>query len=184
MRSAKIERRFDDLVLGVETCERWNSDDRKVTEAECHRRNRHVTGEAAIATHIDLIVHAMHHRACTQEHPGFEESMGKKMHDRKGITDRTKSCRKDHVTDLRHRRSSERLLDVIFRHTDDGTEHQSDRANEDDDELCCWCVIEDEVGTNDEVDTSGDHRRCVDQRRDWRRTCHRIAEPGLQWELC
>ena len=101
--SAGIKCRFDDLVFGIETSKRWNTDDGKITKTKSHRGNRHYFCNSSVTSHIHFIIHAMHDRTSTKEHPRFEEAMCKQVHDCKCITGRTKPSCQDHVSDLRHR---------------------------------------------------------------------------------
>ncbi len=174
------ERRLDDLVLGEEAGQPREADDGEVAEAEGDEGDRHVLAQAAVLAHVDLVVHAVHDRAGTEEQPGLEEAVRHQVHDREDVADRAEAGGQHHVADLRHGRPGQRLLDVVLRATDDRTEEERDGTDDGDDQLRVRGGVEDVGGADDQVDARGHHRRGVDEGRDRGRALHRVPEPGLQ----
>ena len=120
-----MERRLDDGVLGEPAGETGEADDREVAEAEGDEGERHVLAQAAVAAHVDLVVHAMHDRTGAEEQPGLEETVGEQVGDAERVAGRAEADGQHHVADLTHRGRGQRLLDVVFRATDDRTEQQA-----------------------------------------------------------
>jgi hypothetical protein len=181
--AALVVRRLDDGVLGEPPGQPWKADDGEVTEAEGGEGPRHVLAEPAKATHVDLVVHAVHDRARAEEESGLEEAVGQQVRDAERVTGRAEPDCQHHVADLAHSGSGQRLLDVVLGAADDRAEQQCDGANDGHREPRRRRDVEDGRRPRDEVDTGGDHRRGMDERGDRRRAFHRVAEPGLQRHL-
>ena len=177
------ERRLDDLVLAPEPGERRDADDRQVADPERHVRDDHDRPERAEAAHVDLVVHAVHDRAGAEEEVGLEEAVGEQVEDRERVAGRTEPGGQHHVADLAHGRPGQGLLDVVLRATDDRTDQQRERTDDDHGGLRRRRRLEDRVRADDEVDAGGDHGRGVDERRHRGRTLHRVEQPRLQREL-
>ena len=134
-------------------------------------------------THVDVVVHAVHHRAGAQEHVGLEEAVAEQVEDREGVAGRTQAGAEHHVADLAHRGAGQHLLDVVLCAADDRAPEQRHGADGDHGVPGVGGEVEDEVGADDQVDARGHHRRRVDQRRDRGGTLHGVQQPGLQRHL-
>ena len=133
--------------------------------------------------HVRVVTGTVHHRAGPKEHVRLKETVGEQVENRQSRTSRSQTCSQHHVADLAHRRSGEDLLDVLLRRTDPGAEQQGNGADDRHCQRGCTRVGIDLVRTYHQVNTSGNHRRSVDQGRDRRRALHGIKQPGLQRHL-
>ena len=88
-----------------------------------------------------------------------------------------------HVAELAHRRVGEHAFDVVAGQTHAGGEDRGKAADDGDYGECLRDGFEEWIRPCDEIDARGDHRRCVDQRRNWRRTFHGVWQPDMQREL-
>ena len=177
------ERGVDDRVLGEEAGQRRDADDRQVAEPEGDGRDRHDPGQAAEAAHVDLVVHLVLDRPGPEEHPGLEEAVREQVRDREHVPGRAEAGGEHHVADLAHRRSGQRLLDVVLGAPDDRAEQQRDGADDGDGEPRARRQVEDRRRPDDQVHAGGHHRRRVDQGRHGGRAFHRVQQPGLQRHL-
>ena len=89
----------------------------------------------------------------------------------------------DHVAELRRSRVGKDALDVVLLSRHQRREHGGGDADASDDELRIRRRGNQESYARKHVNTGGDHRRGVDQSRDWRRTFHRIWQPHVKREL-
>ena len=178
------QRDLDDLVLRPEAGEAREADDREVAHREGQERDRHRLAQRAVVAHVDVVVHAVHHRAGAEEHVGLEEAVGQQVEDRERVAGDAQAGAEHHVADLAHRRAGQRLLDVVLGATDDRAPQQRDRGDDDHDGLGVGRAFEDEVGPDDQVDAGGHHGGRVDQRGDRasgppsRRAATTAAAPG------
>ena len=173
----------DDVVLGVETGQRRDADDRQVAHAEGHECPGHHLAKRSEVPHVGVVVHGMHHRSGAQEHVGLEEAVGEQVEDRESATSRPDAGRQHHVADLAHRRACEHLLDVVLGGADPGASQQGDHTDNADGQRRRWSQLEDDVAAHYEVDASGDHGRSMDERRDGGGALHGVQQPGLQRNL-
>ena len=160
---APLECRVDDLILRPEPRERRNSDDRQVAGHERDEGDAHRSAQRAVAPHVHVVMHSVHHRTGAEEEPCLEHTMREEVEDCKDIADGPEPCGHDHVSDLAHRRACERLLDVVLRRSDDGAHEDRDKADDDYRGRCPDCPIVDRIAPGDEVDAGRDHGRCVDK---------------------
>ena len=174
-----------DLVLRPETCEREDAGQRECGGKEGCVRDRHLLAKATHLAHVEGVMAGVAHRTGTEEQAGLEERVCEEMEDTGSPGADTEGH--DHVTELGDRRIGEHLLQVGLHEgketADDGCEatderHVMQRARTD-----TQTGEEDAVETGDEVHAGDNHRRRMDQRRDGRRTGHRIGQPGVQREL-
>ena len=86
--------------LEKKPAKRRHADDREVAEPERHEGDGHVRAQSAVAAHVGLVVHAVHHRAGAEEQPGLEEAVGEQVHDRDGVARGPETGGQHHVADL------------------------------------------------------------------------------------
>ena len=172
----------ENLVLGKETGKDRYAADRQPTSEHRRKCDRHVFLQAAHSTHVLLVVHSVNDRAGTEEEQCLEKRVRHDVEDRrdKGAD----ATREKHVAELRDRRIGENLLDVVLCEADRRGKHRSCTADDRNDEHRGRSMHKDRRATNDHVDAGRDHRRCVDQCRNWRRAGHRIRQPDVQRNLC
>ena len=103
------------------------------------------------------------------------------MKDRRVV--RGEADRHNHVAKLRKRGVGENAFDVILLRGDQGREQRGDGSDPGDDQKRVRRGLNDEPDANEHVNACGHHCRGVDERRDWRRTFHRIRQPDMQWKL-
>src|SRR5699024_11343814 len=119
--------------------------------------DRHDGAQPAVAPHVHLVVHPVHHRARAEEQAGLEGAVREQVHDRQRVAGGGEAGGEDHVADLAHGGGGQSLLDVVLRAADDRAEQEGDRADGDHGGPRGGGGVEDQVGPGDEVDAGGDH---------------------------
>ncbi len=123
----------------------------------------------------------MNDRTCTEEEQRFEESVGTGRWKVAAVMV-PKADGHDHVAKLAHGRECEHALDVVVDERHAGCKDGSKATDEGDDFHGQGGAGEERKLTSQEINTGGDHGRCVDQRTDWCRTFHGVWQPYVQWE--
>ena len=90
---------------------------------------------------------------------------------------------RDHVTELRDRGIGEDSLDVRLLRREQRAKKRSDRSGPRDNEQRCLRRLNQKRHPNEQINSSRDHRRGVNQGRDRRWTLHRVGQPNMQREL-
>ena len=160
---ALIEGGLDDVVFGEVAGGTRDTDNGEVAAREGPEGHRHHLGQRTKVVHVRVVTGTVHHRAGPKEHVRLKETVGEQVENRQSRTSRSQTCSQHHVADLAHRRSGEDLLDVLLRRTDPGAEQQGNGADDRHCQRGCTRVGIDLVRTYHQVNTSGNHRRSVDQ---------------------
>ena len=126
--AAGRESRLEDGVLGIVAGEGENTCQGETAEPERHVGDRDFPPQPAHPPHVLFVRHGMDHRAGAQKQERFEEGVGQQMEDRCGIGTHTR--REEHVSELRHCRVGDHLLDVIL-HTANGGGKKAGGATDD-----------------------------------------------------
>ena len=136
---------------------------------------------AAHAPHVLFAGHRVDDRSAPEEEERLEEGVRHQV-ERAGRK-RADAHRREHVAELRHRRVREDALDVVLDQADRRRHQRRQHADDRDNRHHLGRVREQHGIAAEHVDTGGDHRRRVDQRRHRRRTFHRVRQPDVEGNL-
>ena len=156
--------------------------------ARQRQRANHVDGEGRLHAPAQpahqarfLRAERMQDRPGGEEQQRFEESVCDQVEHARRVSARTD--RRDHEPQLADGRVSQHALDVELAHGNRGSQQRRRRTGRHDDGLGDRREVEQDVGTDNQVNARRDHCRGVDQRRDRRRTRHRVRQPDEQRDL-
>ena len=170
-----------DRVLRPETGERRDADQGQRADHEHQPRPRHEPAETAHPADVLLAGEVVDDQPRGEEEQRLEERVREQVEHPVGV--RAEPGAEEHVADLRHRRVGDHLLDVRLHQRDQPRDDECGGAQPGGEILDVRRSLEDRVGANDQVDTGGDHRRRVDQRRHRGRALHGVREPRLERQL-
>ena len=182
--AGKEERLGEDRVLRVVATQadvekrHAGTDDRQAADEHRSRGPRHHLGQPPHLPHV-VGMTGVDHRSRTEKQEALEEGMGDEM--KQPGQPSPDAERQHHVAELTDGRIGKYAFDVVGHQRDRGGDEQSDRPDIRDDEE--GIRSQDRIETADEIDTRGDHRRRVDERRDGRRTLHGVGKPDEEWKL-
>ena len=123
----------------------------------------------------------MNDRSAAEEQEGLEERVRHQVKRTRG--EGADAHRREHVPELRHGRVREDALDVVLNQADRRGHQRGEDAHNRDNRHHFRRVREEDGIAAEHVDTGGDHRRRVDQRRHRRRTFHRVRQPDVEGNL-
>ena len=137
------EGRLDDRILREVAGEEREADQRQVSGRHGDEGDRHLAGQATEVPHVDVVVHAVHHRTGAEEQAGLEEAVGHQVHDAQRVHAWPQADGQEHVADLRDRRVGQDFLDVVLGATGDTADQQGDRADDGHDQPPVRTQVED-----------------------------------------
>ena len=179
-----VARRFlgrpEHSFLGEEAGERRQA--RQRGEADGHRGegDRHRLAQPAHVRH-QVCPDDVDHRAGGEEEQGLEGGVGQEVVGRRGRgTDREGG---QHVGQLADGGVGQNSLDVVLRECGQCAAQHGDAGNDGHHRQGRRRGEEHRIEPGNEIDAGCDHRGCVDQRTDGRRSGHRVGQPGVQREL-
>ncbi len=171
----------EDLVLRIETRRPRESGDRPAGREVRPARDRRVLREPAHLAHVLLVVAGEDHTAGSEEEARFEESVRHEVEDAGPV--RSHSDADEHEAQLADGAVGEDLLDVVLKKADRGREGRGEHADHRHHRHGGRAEREEEVEPRHHVDAGGHHGGRVDQRRDGRRSGHRVRQPDVERQL-
>ena len=180
------EGRLEDRILGPEAGEArdaGNADagDRQRADDHHPEGEGDVLTEAAVITHVLLVVHGVDDAARAEEQKRLEKGVREKVEHRRAVS--ADAGGEEHVAELRASRIGDHPLDVVLRGADGGGEEGRRGADISDDIERRLAGLEHRRQAADHEHAGGDHRRGVDQGADRGRAFHRVRQPGVQPKL-
>ena len=176
-----VMRSDKDRILGKVAGRKGKSGDRQGSAEQGSERDRRLLAQSAHVLKVLFATQGVDHRSCAEEQQRFEESV---RHD---VEDAHRECadtaRQEHVAKLRHGGVRVDLFDVVLNQTD-GRRHYGRQQTDDRDHIHGDIGVDEQLRrATHHVYARRDHRGRVDQRRDRRRTSHRVRQPHIQWNL-
>ena len=168
-------------VLGKESSRARESDQRKATHEGRPKCDRQVLAQPAHLSHVLLMVHGHDDRPRGQEQQRLEEGMRHQMEDAGAVGRHAERHR--HVTQLRQRRVRHHPLDVVVDDAQQPHEKRGGRADDEDERQRRLRQLEQRRHARHHEDARSHHGGGVDQRRNGRRTFHRVGQPYVQRHL-
>ena len=178
---ADLIRLPQNFILAPEAGQRRNSSNRQGRDKhgpKCHGDERF---EAAHLAHVLLAADRVNHGACAQKQQALEERMRHQVEDAR--RKRPHAAGHEHVAKLRDGRVRENFLDVSLRNADGRSKKCSQRANDGHDRQRERRAFKDHMRARNHVDARRHHRSRMDQRRNRRRTFHRVGKPHIERNL-
>ena len=179
---AAEERLREDLVLAEEPGQPGHAGNGDRADQEGPVGDRQVLLEPAHFSQILFAVQRVNHRTGSEEQQRLEEGVCVEMEDPRA--ERADPHRQEHVTELRDGRIRQHALDVVLDQADRAREKRRRRPNHRNHQHRLGRVAEQHGVPANHVHARRHHRRRVNQRRDWRRTFHRVRQPDVQRNLC
>jgi hypothetical protein len=174
-------RMVDDLILAPESRQKRKARQGSRPDQHGDERYRHDPPQPAETADIDNSAHGVHHATRAEEQQRLEEGMREQVED--GRAGGKHPHAQEHVAQLADGGIGQDALHVVL-HQGDGRGKQRRTAPDDRDQQHDRVRRrENQPAAHHHVDTGGDHRRGVNQRRHRRRTFHRIGQPDVKREL-
>jgi hypothetical protein len=161
------KRALDNRVFRIETgkaadADYANSGNRQRACHHCPEGQRDRFTQAAIITHVLLVMHRVNDRTGAQEEQSLEEGMREQMEH--GHTIGPAARCKEHVSELRTGRIGDDALDVVLNKPNSRGENRGGCAHNGDDIQCKLTGFKQRRQAADHEHASSDHRRSMDQR--------------------
>ena len=178
---------FDDGIFRQEACKadvrqrNTNAGDGKGTD---HHRPEGIgdfLAQTAVVHHVLLVVHRVDHGPCTKEQHRFEKGVREQVEHRCGVH-ADPGCN-EHVAKLRTGRIGDHTFDVGLDQTNRRRKERRGRTQDGDKGGRFRRHFHQGRHAAHKEHTSSNHRRCVDQGRNWGRAFHRVRQPGVQDQL-